>query len=361
MGNLSRAAAVAAAVAVMTAAWSAGAAEMTPALKKVVAAANKEGELDVMWSSNTFGGPKGAEQIAKRINTLWGAHIQIKWSPGRSMPAVGNEIAMRYENGLASPTDVYIGFSRNVAALHKYNLFISSPWHSYMPDRLTHKVVEQHGTLVKVYSATVGFSYNKKLAPMVPERLEDLLRPEWKGKIATPSYAPGWDQVAANDMWGPKKTIAFAKKFVNQVSAFARCSEMERLTSGEFLALALDCSGSSTYEAIDDGAPLVRVIPPDLPIVSYFYLGIPKNSKHPNAARLFVTYMLSAEGQKMLANERGGSDLDVFPGSRMGQRIEAVEKKYHVKFISADVAWQLKNKAGNKAQRIIKKLITHKR
>lgn len=336
------------------------AAEITPALKKVVEAANKEGEMNVTWSSNTFGGAEGAKKIEKAINDSWGAKIRIKWNPGRSMPEVGNQVAMSYKNKLPSPTDVYLGFSRNMATLHKYDMFLSSPWKDYAPARLTDAVVEQNGSLVKVYSATVGFSYNKKLAPMQPERLEDLLRPEWKGKIATPSYGPGWDQVAAADMWGAKKSIAFAKKFAGQVSAFARCSEMERLTAGEFLALALDCSGTSTYEAIAAGAPLARVIPPDLNIVSYFYLGIPKNSKAPNIARLFVTYMLSADGQKMLAEERGGSCLHVFPECKIGQEIAAIEKKYNVKFVNSDVAWQIKNKEGNKAQREIKKLITRK-
>ena len=185
-------------LAVAAMSWGALAAEMTPALKKVVDAANKEGEMQVTWSSNTFGGPEGAKKVEKRINELWGAKIRIKWNPGRSMPEVGNQIAMSFSNKLASPTDVYIGFSRNMASLNKYKMFVSSPWKDYDPSRLTDAVVEQDGTLVKVYSATVGFSYNKKLAPMQPERLDDLLRPEWKGKIATPSYGPGWDQVAAD-------------------------------------------------------------------------------------------------------------------------------------------------------------------
>jgi hypothetical protein len=161
-------------------------------------------------------------------------------------------------------------------------------------------------------------------------------------------------------MWGAKKSIEFARKFAGQVSAFARCSEMERLTAGEFLALALDCSGTSTDEAIAAGAPLVRVIPPDLNIVSYFYLGIPRNAKAPNVARLFVTYMLSAEGQKMLSDERGGSCLHIFPECKIGKEIAAIEKKYNVRFVNSDVAWQLGNEEGNRAQGEIKKLITRK-
>jgi hypothetical protein len=36
---------------------------MTPALKELAAAANKEGELRIKWSAGTFGGPQGAKLL----------------------------------------------------------------------------------------------------------------------------------------------------------------------------------------------------------------------------------------------------------------------------------------------------------
>ncbi|HVA15024.1 MAG TPA: hypothetical protein VNF99_17390, partial [Stellaceae bacterium] len=243
----------------------------TAEMKALAAAADKEGEILLTWSSDSLGGATGAKEFEAAINRAYGTHIHIAWTPGPAMPNVGNQIAMAHANGLASPTDVYLGFSRDIASLLKYDLFLSAPWGQYLPDRLTEAVVE-HGTYVKVTSATLGFSYNAKLAPEPPKSLDDLLKPEWSGKVATTSFGAGWDQIASNDAWGPDKAIAFAQKFARQVAGFMRCGETERLSTGEFLVMATDCSDGPTGEAIKRGAPLGRAIEPTVPLVSYFYL-----------------------------------------------------------------------------------------
>ena len=290
------------------------------------------------------------------MNKAYGTNIEIVWSPGPSMPNMGNQIAMRQSNGLASPTDVYLGFSRNYATLLKHKLFLSAPWKSYSPDRLTDAVVEQNGTLVKVVSATLGFTYNTKLAPFPPKKISDFLKPEWKGKVATTPYGAGFDQLAGKKVWGAKRTLDFAEKFTNQVGGFLRCSDAERLSSGEFLALVFDCSGDSMKQAAREGAPLKRVIAVDAPIVSYFYLSVPKNSASPNAAKLYITFALSREGQQIIWKE-AASDLHLLPGSEVAKEIAEVEKEAGVKFVNSDVDWQLNNKEGNAAQRDAKKMM----
>lgn len=338
----------------------AAAAEMTPALKELIAAAAKEGRVNISWGSNSLGGPVGAKRFEEGMQKAYGVDIKVSWSPGPSMPNMGNQIAMRQANGLPSPTDVYLGFSRNYGTLLKHKLFLSAPWKSYAPDRLTDAVVEQNNTLVKVVSATLGFSYNAKLAPFPPTKITDFLRPEWKGKIATTPYGAGFDQLAGKDVWGAKRTIAFAKKLTNQVGGFLRCSDSERLSSGEFLALIFDCSGDSMKQAARHGAPLKRVIAADAPIVSYFYLSVPKNSGHPSAAKLYITFALSRAGQKIIWEE-AASDLHLLPGSHVGEEIAAVEKAQGIKFVNSDVAWQIANKKGNAAQRQARKILRQAR
>ena len=334
----------------------AAAADMTPALKDLIAAANKDGKLNVSWGASSLGGPSGAKIMQAAMNKAYGTNIEIVWSPGPSMPNMGNQIAMRQSNGLASPTDVYLGFSRNYATLLKHKLFLSAPWKSYSPDRLTDAVVEQNGTLVKVVSATLGFTYNTKLAPFPPKKISDFLKPEWKGKVATTPYGAGFDQLAGKKVWGAKRTLDFAEKFTNQVGGFLRCSDAERLSSGEFLALVFDCSGDSMKQAAREGAPLKRVIAVDAPIVSYFYLSVPKNSASPNAAKLYITFALSREGQQIIWKE-AASDLHLLPGSEVAKEIAEVEKEAGVKFVNSDVAWQLDNKEGNAAQSDAKKMM----
>lgn len=336
----------------------AAAQDLTPAMKNLVAAANKEGQLVVSWSANTLGGPQGAKLFEERMAALYGSKVRIKWAPGRPMPEVGNEIAMRFSNGLPSPTDVYYGFSRNMADLLKYNLFHATPWQDLAPGRLVAPVTEHNNTFVKIQTAYTGFAVSKKHAPFIPKSLGDLLKPEWKGKIATTSYGAGFEMLSSKDLWGAAKTIEWAKQFTGQVSGLLRCSDTDRLLSGEFAALVTDCGGTSTMEAISDGAPLEHVIPPELAIVSYFYVAVPKNASNPNAARMLIVYLLSEEGQKRIGSMRGGMDVHLLPGSRTGDRISKLEAEWGRKFVIADIAWQLGNDEGNKAQRVVKDILT---
>ncbi|HEY4136162.1 MAG TPA: ABC transporter substrate-binding protein [Alphaproteobacteria bacterium] len=324
-----------------------------------MAAASKEGQLDVAWSADTLGGPNGAKVFEERLAKLYGAKVKVRWNPGRSMPEVGNEIAMRFTSGLPSPTDVYYGFSRNMADLLKYGMFQSAPWHDYAPDRLTADIVEQNDTFVKLLTAYTSFTISDKYAPSVPTSLDDLLKPEWKGKIATTSYGAGFEMLSSKDMWGADRTIEWAKKFSGQVSGLLRCSDIDRLLSGEFAALVTDCGGGTTMAAIaNSGAPLTNVITPELAIVSFFYVAVPKNSAHPNAAKLLIVYLLSPEGQQHVADTNGGMDMHFLPGSKSGERIRKLEAEWGKTFVNADIAWQLNNDEGNKAQRVIKDIIT---
>jgi len=48
------------------------------------------------------------------------------------------------------------------------------------------------------------------------------------------------------------------------------------------------------------GAPLVGLPGSSPPTSSYYQLGVPRNSVHPNSAKLFVAFMTSREAQSVL-------------------------------------------------------------
>ena len=329
--------------------------KMTPALKELAAAADKEGEVIVKTSSNFFDGGRGIKLYTDNVNKMYGTKIKVTWSPGGAMPEVGNEIAVSLKNNLPAPTDLYTGFSRNMAVFLKFDLFQTAPWKTYDPERLNDRIVERD-TYIKSYSATLGFSYNTDLVKSNPERVSDFLRPEFKGKIATTPFGAGFEQLAAKEGWGPAKTIEFAKQFAQQVGGFMLCPEAERLASGEFWAFVTDCGGGSMVKAGLNGAPVKRVVTPDFPMISYFYNAVPKNAPHPNAAKLFITYLQTEEGQALMY-ELGQNDLHIYPKSKVRLTVDAVEKKFGIKFADADIAWQETNAAGNAAQQEVVKIV----
>jgi putative spermidine/putrescine transport system substrate-binding protein len=348
------------AVAMFAALTAAGAAQaqtakMTPELKALVEAANKEGEIVIKTSNNFFDGTRGIKMYTEHLNAAYGTKITVKWTPGGSYPEVGNEVAVSIKNNLPSPTDMYIGFSRNMFVFQKQDMFEKVDWKSYDPERLNDRIIED-GIYVKAYSATLGFTYNTELAKSKPETVADFLKPEWKGKVATTPFGAGFEQLSAKESWGPEKTLEFAKTFASQsVAGFMLCTEPERVASGEFWAFVTDCGGGSMVKASLNGAPIKRVVTPDTPLISYFYYAIPKNAPHSAAGKLFVVYSMSKQGQADMY-DLTYADNHLYPDSKMRPSIVEVEKKFGITFGDADIAWQGTNDAGNANQQKVAKI-----
>ena len=70
--------------------------------------------------------------------------------------------------------------------------------------------------MLVVVSRTPGFTYNTNLvaANEVPQRVEDVLNPKWKGKIASTPYAASFDRLAL--IWGEEKTTSFIRNSSNR-------------------------------------------------------------------------------------------------------------------------------------------------
>ena len=187
-----------------------------------------------------------------------------------------------------------------------------------------------------VQSSTPGIAYNTNVfaGANVPTKFADFLNPKLKGRIATTPYASSFDRLATPDMWGKDKTIDFARKLSDQVGGLIRCNEMDRIASGEFDAFGLTCSQNDALAATAKGAPVGFVLASDAPIVMYLYEAVPATAAHPNAAKLWINFMSSTEGQKLLYDV-GLADLNLIPGSRTAKSIADVEAK-GAKFLIVD-------------------------
>jgi ABC-type Fe3+ transport system substrate-binding protein len=333
------------------------AAEFSPELKAVVAAAKAEGALSLVWGEGTFGGTSGAKLFEQQINAMFGTDIRITFTPGASMPQVGNDIAVRQAAGQPSPTDVYIGYADVLSRLAPRKPFAAADWEKLLPGRITGAIVDENGTNLKVVTALPGIAYNSKLAPSKPEKLVDLLRPEWKGKLAATPYAANFDILAANDMWGRDRALDFVRKMSAQASGLMRCNEGERLATGEFLAFAITCSGTDFLDTVRKGAPIVQVPPTDFPALGYFYLGVPKNAVHPNAAKLYAVFCMTQEGQA-LVRQTWDTDLDLFPETGTHKIVLDLEQARGAKFHRIDIAWYQTHPEAYEAWKEIEKIFT---
>ena len=350
--------AVATACAFAVVSWaSSAAAQFSPELQKVIAAAKGEGQLSLIWSATTLGGSAGAKRFEDGINKMFGTNIRITFTPGPSMPGVGNQLAAEKQAGRPASTDVYLAYSRTMALLHQYDLFELVDWQSLLPGRITDGNVEDKGALIKAVTALPGILYNTQLAPEKPAALTDFLKPEWKGKIASTPYAANFDILAAKDEWGPEKAIDFAKQLSPQLAGLIRCDAVDRVATGEFLALVMTCTGNEAIAVQAKGGPVAAVQARDLVFKSYFYFAVPRHSANRNAAKLFIVYAMTPEGQKLMW-ETWQSDLDLFPGTHTAEAVAATEETYGGKLRNLDMAWQLANLDDQQAWDEIVKIFT---
>ena len=91
----------------------------------------------------------------------------------------------------------------------------------------------------------------------------------------------------AADVWGKERTVEYVTKLSSQITGLIRCGEAERIATGEYLALVMDCTGQDALQWQEKGAPVGQMMPLDAAQQRYYYFAIPKNAQHPNAAKLY--------------------------------------------------------------------------
>ena len=332
----------------------------SPALSAVIQEANKEGTLRLSWGEGTLGGTKRMALYEQMMNKMFGTNIKIGFTPGPSMPTMGSQIATELAAGQPAASDVYIGAESYLAPLTRRKIFHEGEWTKLLPGRITAEMVEGDGQSLRVYSGLPGTPYNTRRVPKndAPKTLKDFLKPFWKGKVASTPYVTGLNLLAANELWGPEVALDYVRQFSKQVSGLIRCNEMERVVSGEFLALVMDCNGAATFELQTQGAPLEHVIPSDAAMIRHFFLNIPKNAGSPAAAKLFTTFLLTKEGQKLLW-ESDFADLYQFPESQIGEKVRRLEKQ-GVKFFVPTLKWVNDNPEIEKSAKEMVKILTQK-
>jgi len=309
----------------VSAAKPAASSSWSPELRQVIDAANKEGALQLVWSESTFGGSQGAAMIESAMNKMFGTNIKIQFQPGEAQPQVANKIILEYKAGEKAVSDVYVGTATNFVPLEGDGALLTIDWPKLLPDRITPEMSEQNQALAVITGLT-GVTYNPKAIPSQPKTMADFLKPEWKGKLATTPAGSGFDSLAAKEVWGPEKVMDYMRQFANQVAGIIRCGETQRIASGEFPALVLDCTGSEALVWQEKGAPVDFMIPLDAAQIRYTYLAVPKNATHPAAATLFTVFMLTAQGQD-ISWQTWRADLHLMPESHTKARVDDYQKQ----------------------------------
>ena len=92
----------------------------------------------------------------------------------------------------------------------KSGVLISEPWSAWSPNITSPRMVAVGGVAVQVQTRMPGITYNsaKLSGAAAPRTLADLLRPEYKGRVATTLSTALFERLAGSEVWGPERTLA---------------------------------------------------------------------------------------------------------------------------------------------------------
>lgn len=273
-------------------------------LEQLVAGAKKEGEVTLVASASTFGGKKGFAELEAGFNKRFGLKHKVNLAPGPSFPQVAARVLTELKSGAKSSTDLYLGSDGTMSDMSREKALQKVNWSGTFPWVTKEMEILPQETLL-VYASLHGIIYNSNSIPKekAPKGYEDLvdpaLSPSWAGKIAIPAYIHWLIRVSGS--WGKEKVLSFARKLAPLTGGRLRQGEEERIVSGEFPIMA---STGGALEAMwkwqAKGAPLVGLSGSTPATSSYYQLGVPRNSAHPDSAKLFVAFMTTREAQAVM-------------------------------------------------------------
>jgi iron(III) transport system substrate-binding protein len=300
--------------------------QLSPEVQRLIQAARDEGEteLNLSWGLSSLGGPEAVKQFEALMNQMYGINIRVTLTPGPSQPDMAAKIAQEYVAGHKASSDVYLGLETNILAIMRHDALEDYDYTLLSP-RITPRMVAPGNFAVQIYSSIPAILYNSDLvAPAdVPQTLEDVLQPKWRGKIASAEAASPFARVAQRPEWGAERMKAYATRFSGQVGGLVRTSDENRIISGEFLLFVMANTHAARHHQ-RKGAPLGAVVPRDGAISAFSNLGVPRNSAHPNLGKLFVNMVVSEGGQSILW-ETYATDHHLLPGSRSGAELEQLK------------------------------------
>ncbi len=173
----------------------------------------------------------------------------------------------------------------------------------YIPveDSLYPKEFKEQGFWTTVYYHPYVVAYNPRLVPpaTVPKAYEELLDPKWKGKMMMEGTKADWFGGMLQIM-GTERGLKYMRELAKQELTLRVGHELlaQLVAAGEGL-LDINIPSSSVDRLKEKGAPIDWTALGPAPAIMVG-IGLSSQAPHPHAAKLYVDFLLSQEGQKII-------------------------------------------------------------
>lgn len=276
------------------------------AWNKVVEAARKEGKL-TSYGFNLAGDPGKA--IVKAFEEKYGIKVELVTGPGsvlieriKSEKAAGKGVADVFDTAAsllgAAKDQGLTDTVGDIPALAQKNAWFVNP------------VVDSQAHVISVSPSVVTPYVNTRLVKPEdePKSYKDLLATKWKGKIAigTPSIVQIFNYV-----YMARQGLGLDDDFWRQLGKqdlqiAPGLRETDALIVKGEAAIEFPGTTSTLAPLVLQGAPIKAIAMKEGVVVGQGpAFAVMKDAVHPNAARLFVNWLLSPEGQDTMSKARG--------------------------------------------------------
>jgi iron(III) transport system substrate-binding protein len=169
----------------------------------------------------------------------------------------------------------------------------------------------------------VAFNKNRIVAEKTPDTWEDYLKPEFKGKKFVADVRPT-EIAALVPAWGLEKTLDYTRKLAQQEPVWVRGGTrgLVSVLAGEYPMFIGNNYKTIRRAQLKDhlGVLGYKLLEP-IPVRLSESVGVISTSRYPHAALLWIEFLASAEGQKILDEVEPFGASVYGPGSIQGQEI----------------------------------------
>ncbi len=260
---------------------------------RLIAGAKKEGSL-LFYTTIP---PEYVKSVTDEFEKKYGVKVEV-WR-ARS-EAVLQRVLAEAKGGRWA-VDVVESISPPMEALYREKLTqeVRSPEHKNLIDGVLPAHREWAPTLIFIF--VQAYNTGKVTKEELPRTYADLLDPKWKGRLGIEASDHEWFYSVARDM-GEQTGLDFFRSLMagNGLSVRVGHPLLTTLVASGEVPLALTVYQYSPEQLKKKGAPIDWfAIEPAVAISDG--MAVMKKAPHPHAALLFYDYLLSEEGNRLIA------------------------------------------------------------
>src|SRR5262249_12398891 len=163
---------------------------------------------------------EGARRLAEQLNRRHGLSLAVQFTPGPPMSTMAIKVAEEALADRRATTDVFVGYGNTTAELHQAAALTPVDWLSWAPNIDRPEQVAPNGVAVTFQTSYTGITYNSQrlTGEAIPRSMQDLLRPQFRGHVASTPYGAIFDYLAMDEVWGEARTLEYVTRLSEQLA-----------------------------------------------------------------------------------------------------------------------------------------------